>query len=771
MLERRVLIRHENDDGFLEGIIDSDEAFSLLQKETTYPVPGYSGFFYQVSSNEDTSNPIPDPVFVDNRNPVISAEKVTATTEHPVLQDNYHIMDHVTVNEAALCDNHTIPHILLPLTKRNDRNQLTTVLQFSLPLRMIPESIMKVIVDKRILPIHSTLTVFVRCCSPSSWVPQGSPFAVHFPIQLREGCDGSLFFSPVENCSQTGGVQNCVFRTHQNVPYFSYMGFLINEYSIRSFLDIILIDSTLPQFSSLTSLLRHFDAIPATRPLVMDLLAILQAAGPSPRESLRLTEHLVTQVPMMRVMGVSPFLRYTETTVLHVTTEEDIWREFRDDEMAGIVEKLRSRGLAGKEDLEEDWRVFQEFGGRVVFGGDLSVSSHEEGRSEEFQQIGTSSATSSMASSHPLLHLQASDTILSVCQEGLNRSQVLAQAVFAARRALFPPSFPAMTLCHGAVSGFDPTDLGLVEGNLDSYIRSEFDASDPRNTSFEKVFRSSKLHRIGGDVARDLAVNCGSGANDAIVENRQYLYNYFSTVLWSCEPNSSRFSERTESGRILLFLFSQAFPVVLHRLVESSCLEGDCFKNMVIIAIPMIDPISHSPREKMESVTMCLLEGMLRSLVGAQITECAYFGHRKMEGNEPDFEMGGKLLGELQWVKMEGKWFIGRVMEGTNKWREQKWEYLQHVIHRLEFNQWPSSVRFSHRLSNVSGSPFGSRSKCDIYCFGPVAKESISLVRWEGHADAIIRSLATQIGYLNDLGIVYNNAFIDSVELGIGGDG
>ena len=42
-------------------------------------------------------------VFVDNRNPVISAEKVTATTEHPVLQDNYHIMDHVTVNEAALC--------------------------------------------------------------------------------------------------------------------------------------------------------------------------------------------------------------------------------------------------------------------------------------------------------------------------------------------------------------------------------------------------------------------------------------------------------------------------------------------------------------------------------------------------------------------------------------------------------------------------------------------------------------------------------------------
>ena len=42
-------------------------------------------------------------VFVDNRNPVISAEKVTATTEHPFLQDDYHIMDHVTVNEAALC--------------------------------------------------------------------------------------------------------------------------------------------------------------------------------------------------------------------------------------------------------------------------------------------------------------------------------------------------------------------------------------------------------------------------------------------------------------------------------------------------------------------------------------------------------------------------------------------------------------------------------------------------------------------------------------------
>lgn len=233
------------------------------------------------------------------------------------------------------------------------------------------------------------------------------------------------------------------------------------------------------------------------------------------------------------------------------------------------------------------------------------------------------------------------------------------------------------------------------------------------------------MHRIGADVARDVSVNCATGATDVIIDNRQYLYNYFSTVFWSCEPNSSRFAERTESGRLLLFLFSQAFPVVLHRMVESSCLEGDCFKNVVIIAIPMIDPISHAPREKMESVTMSLLEGMLVSFVGAQITSRDYFGHREMEGKEPDFEMGGKLTRELQWVKMEGKWFIGHVMEGTNKWRERKWEYLQHVIRRLDFNQCafrfvmseigPSSVRFSHRLQNVSGTPFGSRNKCDIY--------------------------------------------------------
>lgn len=46
-------------------------------------------------------------VFVDNRNPVMTADKVAATTEHPILRDDYHIMDHVTVNEAALsvgCD-------------------------------------------------------------------------------------------------------------------------------------------------------------------------------------------------------------------------------------------------------------------------------------------------------------------------------------------------------------------------------------------------------------------------------------------------------------------------------------------------------------------------------------------------------------------------------------------------------------------------------------------------------------------------------------------
>lgn len=50
-------------------------------------------------------------VFVENRNSVMSAETVTSTTEHPILRDDYHIMDHVTVNEAALgvgCDSYRL---------------------------------------------------------------------------------------------------------------------------------------------------------------------------------------------------------------------------------------------------------------------------------------------------------------------------------------------------------------------------------------------------------------------------------------------------------------------------------------------------------------------------------------------------------------------------------------------------------------------------------------------------------------------------------------
>lgn len=257
--------------------------------------------------------------------------------------------------------------------------------------------------------------------------------------------------------------------------------------------------------------------------------------------------------------------------------------------------------------------------------------------------------------------------------------------------------------CHGAVSGFDPREFftELNEQNQFKwafvfiftfrYIRTSYDDSDPVNESFQtvlyedgshnQVFRHPKQHRIGSDLGHDLVLNQKEGDCSLVLENRQFLFNYFSTIFWSFESNSSRICN---NGRNFFFLFYRALPIILRRLLESSCLEEGCFKNVFLIGIPIEDVISHSETDNLENVYLGCFEGYLNSLLCSQIIE---FTYPLTDRKDPAYRIDSLLSPSLVWVKSGIDWYLGRVIMGTRDWRIRKWDYLRRVIDRLNLNR------------------------------------------------------------------------------------
>lgn len=111
-----------------------------------------------------------------------------------------------------------------------------------------------------------------------------------------------------------------------------------------------------------------------------------------------------------------------------------------------------------------------------------------------------------------------------------------------------------------------------------------------------------------------------SEANDSVVVyNRQYLYNYFSQVVWNITPSQWAFTRGRDSSRVLLFCFFSSFSIVLQRLIETCCHEENCYKNVVIICLPYKDPIA-----QIQSHSSSMIENAYRCCYHSYLTSFLY---------------------------------------------------------------------------------------------------------------------------------------------------
>lgn len=657
-----------------------------------------------------------------------------------ILRKDYFISENIVINETALnTKTHVNPHLLLPLIRTTGNCSLTDWFQFSLPLRAVPEDVLPVIKEANVIPLISQLTVFIRSGRSSHWLFKGGRCTVQFPIQLRQECRGTIRFVAIQHCERVGGKQSSVMKTEKDAPFVSYMGFLISEYAIRGFFDIILNEDLIPfshPQSHLSSLLSYLDHQYYARDVVLDLVTLLQLGSAPQLLPLQIPNLVTVRIPLIRIMAETPVLRFIESCAVHFSESLQLFPNHSRNEFEEISYEMQRLGVISNDSSRfiDDLIQFERFGGKVVI--------------------------SSLSSNVFPIALLPSDNVFSICHEGWNRSQILLEAVRAVKRTqVLNPFLSDLEFCHGAVSGFDPREFftELNEQNQFKYIRTSYDDSDPVNESFQTVFRHPKQHRIGSDLGHDLVLNQKEGDCSLVLENRQFLFNYFSTIFWSFESNSSRICN---NGRNFFFLFYRALPIILRRLLESSCLEEGCFKNVFLIGIPIEDVISHSETDNLENVYLGCFEGYLNSLLCSQIIE---FTYPLTDRKDPAYRIDSLLSPSLVWVKSGIDWYLGRVIMGTRDWRIRKWDYLRRVIDRLNLNRWPSPIRFYRHLHNVSASRVLPK-ECDVYLFGPVEKTDLCLVSSMEVIDAlsVLKSLTEQIVYLNDTGIVLNNSFVDN---------
>lgn len=199
------------------------------------------------------------------------------------------------------------------------------------------------------------------------------------------------------------------------------------------------------------------------------------------------------------------------------------------------------------------------------------------------------------------------------------------------------------------------------------------------------MFGELKVDRIGAKLARNLALNWEEARDDRVTENREFLYNYFSDLVWSIHQNGWNFGNHRTTQRIVFLCFYHSFDLVVERLLECSS-HGSSLQGVVVVSLPFVDPIS------------CAAGGDSSAL--ENVTRNAFCSYLRLFVLEtPSYSLPSKSTPKtetiLEWREMseeyglarvregENVWYLGKVVQGSKQRRKQKREYFGNVASRL----------------------------------------------------------------------------------------
>lgn len=229
--------------------------------------------------------------------------------------------------------------------------------------------------------------------------------------------------------------------------------------------------------------------------------------------------------------------------------------------------------------------------------------------------------------------VRASDQVLPVCHEGVNRSQVLHVLLRGIKRALTgDTSGPGVFSPHGAESGYDPhvgfehLDMESVFEYTHGVVLGPESEGEWIHKVFVDVFGRARYPRFGSQLAPEGTstllnldpTEFGSTGFDRLERDRKSFRTYFDNHFWSRQvPRLSSNLVMEPKGlpepvgvppdsdpRIIFFCFMRASTIAMRRLVQVCKYHDTDLRNVYIVALPHGDPTTGAGgREEVESAS------------------------------------------------------------------------------------------------------------------------------------------------------------------------
>ncbi len=199
------------------------------------------------------------------------------------------------------------------------------------------------------------------------------------------------------------------------------------------------------------------------------------------------------------------------------------------------------------------------------------------------------------------MDLYANDTVLPMCHEGMNRSQVLAVVLGWAKyiyAGMFGLKEFRIKPPHGAESGFDPYQgyANLTPENFTAFLHGSMLPMGAQgewpHAAFAAAFGVTKQPRAGeAELSKEVAASLNEPDNVRKMERaRQIARATMNDTLYNAEWYGG-------TGRIVILGFARSPYIFVKRLVEATKASRrplDSMRRFVIVALPYSDTISRA---------------------------------------------------------------------------------------------------------------------------------------------------------------------------------